>query len=476
MGAKRLLLLTDVPGVLDKDKKLIPELTVERLPPPHRRRHHHRRHDPEDRDLHLRASSAGVEAVVILDGKVPPRGAARAVHRLRRRHADPRLTAGPSLAAPRSYLAVIGAAGPLSVSRDERCLRRPHLSAADARGFGHVETWIFDLDNTLYPHEARVWPQVDERITLYIMQPVRARRAVGPRAAEVLLPPLRHDAAGADGGVRHRPGRLPRFRARHRPLGDRAEPGARRRHRAPARPQADPDQRLAQARRERRHASSASSTISRTCSTSPPPTSCPKPDRRAYERFLDSATRVEPRRAAMFEDIAKNLVVPHELGMTTCSSCRRPSTRSARPSSRRRCATPHIDHVTSDLAGFLASACCRMPHEPGDAQALVRRRRRASPRSRIWRTSPSRRCRPRSGAGARRPHRRRRLSRRRDAGRDAVRIGVRPARPVPRDRVGPGRRDRDRARCRTRSGSTAGRCSTTGPSTTRPSATSSPTC
>ena len=46
----------------------------------------------------------------------------------------------------------------------------PHLSAAAARRFDHVETWIFDLDNTLYPHEARVWPQVDERITLYLMQ------------------------------------------------------------------------------------------------------------------------------------------------------------------------------------------------------------------------------------------------------------------------------------------------------------------
>ena len=46
----------------------------------------------------------------------------------------------------------------------------PHLSATDARGFGHVDTWVFDLDNTLYPHEARVWPQVDERITVYIME------------------------------------------------------------------------------------------------------------------------------------------------------------------------------------------------------------------------------------------------------------------------------------------------------------------
>ena len=55
LKAKRLLLLTDVPGVLDKSKKLIPELSVEGRAQADRRRHHFRRHDPEGRDLHLRA-------------------------------------------------------------------------------------------------------------------------------------------------------------------------------------------------------------------------------------------------------------------------------------------------------------------------------------------------------------------------------------------------------------------------------------
>ncbi|WP_022724054.1 hypothetical protein [Rhodopseudomonas sp. B29] len=25
------------------------------------------------------------------------------------------------------------------------------------RGFDHVETWVFDLDNTLYPHHVNLW-------------------------------------------------------------------------------------------------------------------------------------------------------------------------------------------------------------------------------------------------------------------------------------------------------------------------------
>ena len=70
MTAKRLLLLTDVPGVLDKDKRLIPELTVDSC----------RRLIADGTitggmipkiETCIYAIERGVEAVVILDGKVP---------------------------------------------------------------------------------------------------------------------------------------------------------------------------------------------------------------------------------------------------------------------------------------------------------------------------------------------------------------------------------------------------------------------
>ena len=35
--------------------------------------------------------------------------------------------------------------------------------------FSHVDTWVFDLDNTLYPPDSPLWPQIDDRITNYIM-------------------------------------------------------------------------------------------------------------------------------------------------------------------------------------------------------------------------------------------------------------------------------------------------------------------
>ena len=44
----------------------------------------------------------------------------------------------------------------------------PAPSRFPPRGFGHVETWVFDLDNTLYPHHLNLWQQVDERIRDYI--------------------------------------------------------------------------------------------------------------------------------------------------------------------------------------------------------------------------------------------------------------------------------------------------------------------
>jgi putative hydrolase of the HAD superfamily len=35
--------------------------------------------------------------------------------------------------------------------------------------FGHVTTWVFDLDNTLYPPDSGIWRMIDERITLFLV-------------------------------------------------------------------------------------------------------------------------------------------------------------------------------------------------------------------------------------------------------------------------------------------------------------------
>ena len=36
------------------------------------------------------------------------------------------------------------------------------------RTFTHIDTWVFDLDNTLYPHHVNLWQQVDARINEFV--------------------------------------------------------------------------------------------------------------------------------------------------------------------------------------------------------------------------------------------------------------------------------------------------------------------
>ena len=56
---------------------------------------------------------------------------------------------------------------PCALSRSSKAMPTTQPRVAP-RGFAHVETWVFDLDNTLYPHHLNLWQQVDERIRDYI--------------------------------------------------------------------------------------------------------------------------------------------------------------------------------------------------------------------------------------------------------------------------------------------------------------------
>ena len=53
----------------------------------------------------------------------------------------------------------------LNAPADFRAPRDDELRAR----FGHVTTWVFDLDNTLYPLDAGVWRQIDQRISLFLI-------------------------------------------------------------------------------------------------------------------------------------------------------------------------------------------------------------------------------------------------------------------------------------------------------------------
>ena len=228
---------------------------------------------------------------------------------------------------------------------------KPHVSAADSRGFRHVETWIFDLDNTLYPHDSRVWPQIDERITLYIAKlfgldglSARAlqkyfyhRYGTTLRALidEYDIDP--YDFLDFAHDIDHTDIEL------NESLGVAIE-------RLPGR-------KLILTNGSRKHAENVARKIGildhfEDVFDIAASDFVPKPDRRAYERFLDKHA-VEPGRSAMFEDIAKNLVVPHDLGMTTTLIVPRTIDPFRESFEQEAVEAPHIDHITSDLADFL---------------------------------------------------------------------------------------------------------------------------
>lgn len=80
----------------------------------------------------------------------------------------------------------------------------------------------------------------------------------------------------------------------------------------------------------------------------------PKPERPTYEKFL-THTNIDPRQAAMFEDLAHNLEVPHAVGMTTVLVHSPLGRENAQINEFDGVGSKadHVHHATDHLAGFL---------------------------------------------------------------------------------------------------------------------------
>ena len=227
----------------------------------------------------------------------------------------------------------------------------PYAAAENARFFGHVETWIFDLDNTLYPSEARVWPQVDQRITLYVMN----HFGIDGASAQALQKHYYHTYGTTLRGLMEEEGvdasDFLNFAhdIDHSAIAPNPILGAA--------IESLPGRKLILTNGSRRHAENVAMKLGiyshfEDVFDIVAADFVPKPERRAYESFLRRHD-VEPGRAAMFEDIAKNLAVPHDLGMTTTLVVPKTIDPFRETFEQETVVAPHIDHVTSDLAGFL---------------------------------------------------------------------------------------------------------------------------
>jgi len=220
------------------------------------------------------------------------------------------------------------------------------------RGFEHVETWIFDLDNTLYPHNVNLWQQVDERIRDYIADFLKVTHEEAFRLQKDYYKRYGTSMRGmmTEHGMRSDDFLDFVHQIDHSPLepnpalGDAIEklPGRKviltngtRRH---------ADAVLARLGIER-HFQDVFDIIAAELE--------PKPSPQTYDRFLE-ALKIEAATAAMFEDLARNLTVPHALGMTTVLVVPEHSREVFREEWELEGRdAPHVDHVTDNLTAFL---------------------------------------------------------------------------------------------------------------------------
>ncbi|RED38349.1 putative hydrolase of the HAD superfamily [Rhodopseudomonas thermotolerans] len=220
------------------------------------------------------------------------------------------------------------------------------------RGFDHVETWVFDLDNTLYPHHLNLWQQVDVRIRDFVAdwlkvsaeEAFRIQKDYYKRYGTTMRGMMTEHSVHADDYLAYV------HAIDHSPLepnpamGDAIQ-------RLPGRKLILTNGSVAHAGKvlERlgigHHFEAVFDIVAAELE--------PKPAPQTYRRFLDRHG-VDPARAAMFEDLARNLTVPHQLGMTTVLVVPDGSQEVVREDwelEGRDAA--HVDHVTDDLTGFL---------------------------------------------------------------------------------------------------------------------------
>ena len=226
------------------------------------------------------------------------------------------------------------------------------------RGFLAVDTWVFDLDNTLYPHHVNLWQQVDERIRDYIAdflkvsreEAFRLQKDYYQRFGTTMRGMMTLHGVSADDYLAYV------HRIDHSPLEPNPAMGAAI-AKLPGRKliltngSLDHVEKVLERLGLNGHFDGVFDIIAADLE--------PKPAAQTYERFL-KLHDVDPTRAAMFEDLARNLVIPHQLGMTTVLVVPDGTKEVVREDweLEGRDAT-HVDHVTDDLTGFLEALAAR---------------------------------------------------------------------------------------------------------------------
>lgn len=214
------------------------------------------------------------------------------------------------------------------------------VAAMVADRFSHVRGWVFDLDNTLYPPSARLFDQIERRMTDWVMTELRVVQAEADRLRRHYWRTYGTTLAGlmAEHGVDP----VPYLSHVHDISLDHLEQDMI----LAARIRALPGRKIVYTNgcapyAERVLAARGLSSVFDAVYGVEHAGYRPKPERGAFEAVF-AADRLAPDTAAMFEDDSRNLVEPHAMGMQTVHVA--PEAMPAR----------HIHHHTPDLSDFLA--------------------------------------------------------------------------------------------------------------------------
>jgi putative hydrolase of the HAD superfamily len=220
------------------------------------------------------------------------------------------------------------------------------------RTFDHVDSWVFDLDNTLYPHHVNLWQQVDARINEFVSSWLKVshdearvlQKDYYKRFGTTMRGMMTLHGVRADDYLAYV------HKIDHSPLEPNPIMGA-----AIAKL---PGRKLILTNGSVDHVDAVLARLGLSNHFDGVFDIIaaglePKPAPQTYRKFLRDHS-VDPTRAAMFEDLSRNLVVPHQLGMTTVLVVPDGSKEVVREDwelEGREAA--HVDHVTDDLTGFL---------------------------------------------------------------------------------------------------------------------------
>ncbi len=204
-----------------------------------------------------------------------------------------------------------------------------------------VESWVFDLDNTLYPHTLRLFDQVSARMTTFVMRELGLAHA----EADALRARYWREHGTTLAGLMEVDGIDPEdFLAEVHEIDLSAlvpDP------RLDAALAALPGRRVVYTNGSRDHAARITEKLGirgrfEALYGVEDAGFVPKPRRAAFERVF-AADGLDHARAAMVEDDQRNLEVPHALGMATIWA----------PLDPDEAAGAHVGHVAVDLAAFL---------------------------------------------------------------------------------------------------------------------------